>query len=246
MSIGTALSEARQQAGLTVAQLSHRTRIREAIIYGIERDDFSASGGDFYLRGHIRAIAKEVALDPEAIVREYDDQHGGNEEPVRAATVFKLDGSLKIRERRSANWTMAMGVALAIVVVFGIVRLMGGPGESGDKTKARVSPAAVPGGRPSPASERKPVRAVSDVVVVKATAKKSSWINVRDANGKQLFQGTITRGKASTWKARDQVRVVIENAGAIRLEVNGEDVGTLGKSGQTVRRTFGPGSPRPR
>ncbi len=246
MSIGAALSEARQQAGLTVAQLSHRTRIREAIIYGIERDDFSTtSGAVFYMRGHVRAIAKAVGLDPEVIGREFDEQHGGSEEPVRAASVFRLDGSVEIRERRSPNWTMAMGVALAIVVVFGIVRLMGGSDESADETKAQVSPAA-PSVRPSPAAERNPVKAVSDLVVVRATAKKSSWINVRDADGKQLFQGTIARGKASTWKARDQVRIVIGNAGAVRFEVNGEDLGTLGKTGQTVRRTFGPGSPRPR
>ena len=50
MSIGDALAQARSQAGLTVAQVSQRTRIRETIIRGIERDDFSACGGDFYAR----------------------------------------------------------------------------------------------------------------------------------------------------------------------------------------------------
>ena len=63
MSIGAALAEARQRAGLTVAQVSERTRIRETIIRGIEDDDYSACGGDFYARGHIRAIAKVVGTD---------------------------------------------------------------------------------------------------------------------------------------------------------------------------------------
>ena len=60
MSIGDALAQARREAGLTLAQVSQRTCIRETIIRGIERDDFSACGGDFYTRGHIRSVAREV------------------------------------------------------------------------------------------------------------------------------------------------------------------------------------------
>ncbi len=72
MSTGEALAAARRGAGLTVSQVSGRTRIREAIITGIERDDYAACGGDFYARGHIRAIARAVGADPEPLVREYD------------------------------------------------------------------------------------------------------------------------------------------------------------------------------
>ena len=75
MSIGEVLTAARRQAGLTITQVSQRTRIRETIIRGIERDDFSACGGDFYARGHIRAIARAAGADPEPLIREYDSSH---------------------------------------------------------------------------------------------------------------------------------------------------------------------------
>ena len=58
MSIGATLAKARLDAGLTVTQVSERTRIRETIIRGIEQDDYSACGGDFYARGHVRSIAR--------------------------------------------------------------------------------------------------------------------------------------------------------------------------------------------
>jgi cytoskeleton protein RodZ len=73
MSIGAELAAARRQAGLTVTEVSQRTRIRQAIVQGIERDDFSACGGDFYARGHIRAIGRVAGIDPEPLVREYDE-----------------------------------------------------------------------------------------------------------------------------------------------------------------------------
>jgi len=58
VSIGATLAAARRHAGLSVAEVSQRTRVRENIIQDIEQDDYAACGGDFYARGHIRAIAE--------------------------------------------------------------------------------------------------------------------------------------------------------------------------------------------
>jgi len=75
VAIGATLAQARHQADLTLAQVSKRTRIRETIIRKIEADDFSECGGDFYARGHIRAIAKAVGTDPEPLIQDYDTDH---------------------------------------------------------------------------------------------------------------------------------------------------------------------------
>jgi cytoskeletal protein RodZ len=247
MGVGASLSEARQLAGTTVGQLSRTTRIREAIIYGIERDDFSGCGGDFYARGHIRALAAALGLDPEAVVREFDEVHAGAQQPVRASAVFKAENSVMVRDRRSPNWTTAMAVALGIVVIFGVVRVMGGPEESEvGRTAVQVSPLVSPTPPPTRAAQRAPVQQATAMVVVKATARKSSWLDVRDAKGRRIFEGTIKRGKSATWKSPDQVKIMVGRRGAVRLEVNGKDAGVLAGSGETARRTFGPGSPRPR
>jgi cytoskeletal protein RodZ len=73
--IGETLTEVRRRAGLTVTQVSERTRIRETIIRGIEDDDYSWCGGDFYARGNIRAIAKVIGTDSGPLIREYDAVH---------------------------------------------------------------------------------------------------------------------------------------------------------------------------
>jgi cytoskeletal protein RodZ len=72
VNIGGALAEARSEVGLTITEVSKRTRIRETIIRDIERDDYSACGGDFYARGHIRAIARVVGADPGPLIEQYD------------------------------------------------------------------------------------------------------------------------------------------------------------------------------
>ena len=72
MSIGDTLAQARRGSGLTIAEVSQRTRIRETLVKDIERDDYSGCGGDFYTRGHIRAIARVVGADPGPLIEEYD------------------------------------------------------------------------------------------------------------------------------------------------------------------------------
>ena len=111
MSIGDALAQARSQAGLTVTQVSQRTCIRETIIRGIERDDFSACGGDFYARGHIRSIARVVGTDPEELIQEYDAMHGAPQ-AIRAAAVFEPATPIKLKERRRPNWSLASCASL--------------------------------------------------------------------------------------------------------------------------------------
>ena len=72
MSIGATLAAARRRAGLTVGEVSQQTRVTEPIIAGIEHDDYAACGGDFYARGHIRAIARAVGEDPSPLIDEFD------------------------------------------------------------------------------------------------------------------------------------------------------------------------------
>ena len=72
MTVGETLAEARHQAGLSVDELSERTRIRETVLRSIERDDYEACGGDLYVRGYLRAIAGAVGIDAQPLIQEYD------------------------------------------------------------------------------------------------------------------------------------------------------------------------------
>src|SRR5215471_1787726 len=105
--IGEALAEARGRAGLTVAEVSQRTRIREAIIRGIEGEDYSACGGDFYARGDIRSIAKAVGADPEPLICEYDAVHR-TPGVLSAVSLDELLTPGQTPGRRRRNWTAVL------------------------------------------------------------------------------------------------------------------------------------------
>jgi transcriptional regulator with XRE-family HTH domain len=139
MSIGATLAKARLDAGLTVAQVSERTRIRETIIRGIEQDDYSACGGDFYARGHVRSIASVVGADPASLIGEYDATLRAPEE-ITAAEALRPTMPIRAVARRRPNWTAILAVALVAVIGFVGYLLVSAPSHG---------PAAATGFRPA-------------------------------------------------------------------------------------------------
>jgi hypothetical protein len=75
VSVGETLAEARSRAGLSVDELSERTKIRGTVIRCIEQDDYDACGGDVFVRGYVRALASAVGIDARPLIREYDREY---------------------------------------------------------------------------------------------------------------------------------------------------------------------------
>ena len=250
MSIGETLAKQRREASLTIAQVSNETRIRETVIRAIERDDFTPCGGNFYARGHIRGIARVVGLDPEPLIQTYDEDHGGAPGAIPAAQALEPAIPVRFRERRSPNWSLAMAITLVLVVLYGVVHLFGNGGGGRDghsvvQPAARVpgSASAVPSPTPSASHSDSVALAPPTDVTLRIRAKLTTWINVRDNKGKQLFSGLLRRGDVKEWTARKKIRVVLGNAGGVALTVNGKNLDTPGTTGQVLRLSFDPNDP---
>ena len=125
MSIGETLARARHQAGFSVAQVSEQTRIRPLIIRGIEADDYSMCGGDFYARGNIRDIAEVVGIDSGPLIAEYDRDHRAAG-PVAATSLDELlDRSMPQRQWPQWHRRPAFMLVFGVVAVFAVLAFVG-------------------------------------------------------------------------------------------------------------------------
>ncbi len=251
MGIGERLIEARLEAGLTTAQVAETTRIRRTLVEAIEADDYRLCGGDVYARGHIGTIARTVGLDPTVLLAEFDAAHVS--EDVRATAVFDSEANSQA-ERRGPNWAVAMVGVLVLVVGLGLWQVVTRPEGPPRETTTGLLPtaSASPSGstQPPTSSSPAPQPSGSDIaqaptegvtVVVVADGGKS-WIAVT-AGGKSVFQGILEDGQTKEFTDALKVKLVLGNAGAVRLTVNGSDLGAPGGNGEVARLTFGPGDP---
>ena len=220
MSIGDALAAARRQAGLTITQVSQRTCIRETIVRGIERGDYSACGGDFYARGHIRSIARTVGLDPEELIREYDNTQAPPQ-PITAADVFQPFTPVKMKERRRPNWTIVL--VAGIVVVLGIVgfRYFGHHHHNSAPPAAHASHSPSTG--TTPVVHTAPKQLQLELV---ALTGGLTWVRLKGPHGHVVYQGDfgasvgITQ-KTWTWTSRKPVTLQLGNPAGAEVYLNG-------------------------
>ena len=220
MSIGNSLADARRQAGLTISDVSQQTRIRESIIRGIEQDDFSACGGDFYARGHIRSIAGVVGTDPAPLISEYDAEHGPAG-PIRAADVFEPSRPVKIRERHSPSLGMIVAVVLLAIIGFGAYRLVSHHGRA---NPALAAPTHQPTASAKPTATAHPsATPTASDVVIKLAANEDCWVLLTsNQDGSQIYMGVIPAGSSMTWTEKQAVSVRLGNPGGVVLTVNGK------------------------
>nr|WP_241845666.1 helix-turn-helix domain-containing protein [Streptomyces silvensis] len=252
--MGHVLRQARVDAGLTVDEISTSTRVRIPIVHAIEQDDFSRCGGDVYARGHIRTLARAVGVDPAPLIAQYDEGHGGRPPaPTPAAPLFEAE---RIRsDPRRPNWTAAMVAAIVAVIAFvGYTAFSGDDDGDGGQQVAEGTPASKqPAPKPSATKPADPKPDPSDSAIAgvprdKVTVKVDaadgrSWISVKDHNGRLLYDGLLEQGQTKTFQDKDKIDLVLGDAGAIKLFVNGKPVDNEFEPGQVERLTYTKGDP---
>lgn len=119
-SLGERLREERVRRGLTLEQVSARTKINAAMLAAIEAEDFDQLPGGFFARSFVRQYARVLDLDEAEFDAELSRLAVSQTEPVRHAEgVFQPDvHSLKLRpQRRSGTGRQLIGRLLAFVLI---------------------------------------------------------------------------------------------------------------------------------
>jgi cytoskeletal protein RodZ len=132
--VGVELWQARQARGLSRAQASERTKLRRGQIEAIESNDIDALPPPAFLRGHVRAYAAELGLQPDDTANRYLAQFGITTSAGRTAE-SATPSVISLLRFRTAFTRAAM---VAVLMVVGLLFLQS-PGKARD-----ISPIAAP------------------------------------------------------------------------------------------------------
>jgi hypothetical protein len=227
--VGPQFAAARQRLGLTVDALAERTRIRPHVIEAIEVDDFSACGGDFYARGHLRTLARVLGIEVAPLLETYDERYA--DAPIDPRRVFEaeLAGAGSIRATRGGpNWSVLVAAVMALVLCWSIARLVtDGSGHVADR--AILSGSGGP--NHSSASTAKPVP-----VVLTATAGGARVV-VRNGVGKVVFAGDLAFGQSHSLQVSPPIRIQSTD-GSVKVMVAGQDRGRMGPAGRPITSSY--------
>lgn len=255
-SAGALLAAARRERGLSVDEVSARTRVRASLIEQIERDDYTHCGGTVYARGHLRSIASTLGVAAGDVLAAYDATHEPETGPVFGPPPGEFD-PLRGSGRRGISagdggfrWGTAMIVSLAVVCLLAVVVLLLPSGSDSDdappdrdaRPSAAPSAPAVPVPAPSTAASASPAAAPTGINLVLAARDAQSWLEVRDDDRRVLLSQLLQSGDSRTVTAPGALHVRLGNAGAVDLTCNGRSLGPTGGAGQVLTIRVTPGT----
>ena len=244
MSLGSMISKARKDAGLSIDDLSAATNIRGTLLREMESNNFSQCGGETYARGHLRNIAIKLSVEPQIFLTAFEDEQMHVDRTMQDLLV-ENSVMREPKEARKVSWKVLVTISIASLFVAGLAQIIVS-NDSAPDIPVAVEESATPTASPEATNatevvptEEPTVSTGQGVEVIINAGRAKSWLIVSDSSGRVLFSGQIPQGVTKTFSSDAQLNLKIGNAGGVDVSVNGKKIDSLGADGQVVSVSYG-------
>jgi cytoskeletal protein RodZ len=235
--VSQALRAERERAGLTLEEISSRTKIKVAFLRAIENGDFDRLPGPFFTRAFLRTYARELHLPADEIVAGYDARFAPVVQappapqptpPVTPSRAFRVDvdrRSFLLPSPRSVWPTLVLGI-----VVIAVISVM-------TRTRNERPSAAEPVGTSGVAEPAVPVPAtpspapVPQKLTIDIRPSRKMWV-AGMADGKRVIYRLVEQGEHVRIDAHQDLWFRVGDAGAFVYSINGSTEKPLGSPGE--------------
>lgn len=234
------LREAREKRGMSHRQVAEATKLSVRAIEAVERNALAELPDGIYRRSIVRAVAREVGLNPDQILKEFTSLQ---------PDAFPAPTNVVVAEPQSAasfgKMLTLVGAVLPLLAgvwYFGVPMARAIVGEAQPKQAAveprRVDPVraeVVPVGGFVEATE--PVARPVPVVVTLTISSRCQLRVVAD--GVEIIGRTMEQGETVPIELGDEILLLGDNASAVQFSINGQAGRLLGEPGDVLSTRIG-------
>lgn len=238
---GQRLRLAREAAGLSQEEVATRLRLRRELIRALEEDDYAHLPPLAYVSGYLRSYARLLDLPAEELVARLERR---DEPPTLVSPVMPP------HQRRSSDWPVKVVTWLIVLLLLGLLAvwwLSRQPVEEEAGGGDMAMLAAPPDGNvplslppvteaPPPVEPQETVAPKSAPVISAAPAPApfkvtevqlevaggDCWLEVKDADGKQLVYELLQDGMTRTVRGKAPFEIFLGNAPAVTVYYQGK------------------------
>jgi cytoskeletal protein RodZ len=233
--IGAHLRQLRQEQSISTEEVAAKTFIPSRLLKALEEGQSDQLPEPIFIQGFIRRYADALDQDGDALAKTFPTSLL----PVKSQTDAQEASSIT----SSSLLPYVAYILLLITAASGLVYLINKPQTAKPPIQRQNSPIAQQQqtlAKPAPSSPAPPKASQpSSPIQVSVSLKDESWLRVV-ADGKTQFEGTLTKGKQQTWKAKKQLTIRAGNAGAVLTSFNQGEPKLLGNLGDVKDVTFSP------
>lgn len=268
---GARLKAARQARNVTLTDIAGELHLDRDKLQDLEANRFDVFGAPVFTKGYLRRYARLVEVPEAEVLAEYDRLTGADEPPVvvskrpavrsavpsfQAIALVALvvivavlgwmafNGSVLRPLDRDGGETAQAGERAPRPPAADALDL-GLPGE-GAPAPIDETPVAVPLPEPEPeagiSTAAEAGGAVDDSVSLLLRFTGECWVEITDGADRRLFAGIASAGQTRRFTATPPVSLVLGNADAATIEVDGEPypIEPGQRRGRTATLTVGP------
>ncbi len=224
--VGRRLRHAREAAGLGLSDVAQKLHIPTRVLESLEAEDWGRVGAPVFLRGQLRSYARFLGIAQDVRATQTMSAIAAPELTPRSYTP-----PMRRLAEQTARRTVYVLITAAIMVPVWMasrqyIRPVTGHATPLDAPSA--APAAERAVTPDTPRERTPmVASLTPIPRPQAPAlllsfQGESWVEIVGSNGRTLEAGLLRAGERRQYAAGEVARVKLGNAGAVRVEHEGE------------------------
>jgi len=255
MDIGGELRRARKARSRSIEGISAVTKISVPVLRAIENNAFERVPGGLFTRGFLRAYAREVGLNAEAIVQQYRAEYETPEPPagdgapdVAAAPDHRdldLDMADELGRSKRTQVIEVAAIVLVVVVYFGLARQPKTSANADLKSVDAISaasaatPAAAAPPAEVPVATTGTLYAAGGDLKVEIRPQGPSWVEAT-ADGQRIVARLMNTGERQAISVRQDLTLRVGDPAAFAFSINGVPGRSLGRGGVVTRVQINP------
>jgi len=234
--LGEMLREAREQKGVSPAEVEEETKIRERFIKALEEEDYSILPDRIYTKGLLQNYAHYLGLDTSEVMRLF------GEEEIAPTPIPPASQALASPPFLSPDLIVILVIfmALGLLGVWGYRQYLAPiltPLFSATPTVEASFPTPEPTPTRTPPPSPSPTSTPTEVVItglrLEIEILTRTWLEVI-VDGEEVFRGLLDAGETQTWSANEVIALHVGNAAGVRAVLNGQEMPPLGEAGEVA------------
>jgi len=226
---GEQLKQAREQAGLSIELVARNLFLDVQAIQAMESNRFKELGAPVYAKGYLRKYVRLLGLTEEDVLQRYQSL---SDAPVVADPIPVAMGSVPESRRPLPRWILWVVIALIVLAALATLWNLRSPSTGTSKQALVISQpfnepdASITAGSSTAAPESTAVAVnnATGTLNLRFQFSGDSWVEVYDVSNQQVLYDMGAANSTREITAVAPLRVLLGSAGAVKMQVNSQDV----------------------